>query len=161
MGFNCCYNFLPFCVTLLHRHFDKGKQDLCIFISKQLSSQNILLCFNLHDFKISTAYDLPHQLHRFYDFEFKSTTLIRDLQFHFNRIKFSKNCFTAIASSSEFLIASFLELYLLGTSLAQFHISVLCFGNCMCCTFNYFIFASVLDTFLILIRLHLITLEKT
>ena len=89
------------------RPFDKGNQDLHTFISKQIASRSILLCFNFHHFKLSTVCNPLHQLDRFYDFEFKSTTLIRDLQLHFNIIKISKTFSTIIASSSEFLISSF------------------------------------------------------
>ena len=62
-------------LKLLHREIDKGKQDLQTFISNQLSLRNILLCFYLHDFKLSVACDPPHIC-------------------SFSRIKFAKTCFT-------------------------------------------------------------------
>lgn len=116
-------------------------------------SRNILLFFNLNNFKLSTACDPLNQLHTFCDFEFKSTALIRDLQLCFIRINFAKTCFTIMSLILEFLIASFFGT-LFGRDLVS---SVSCFnfafGNCMCCTCNYFMFAWILDARLLFIHL--------
>ena len=97
-----------------HLPYEKGRYGIHAFIFKptiftkhyavfqSLSSRKNLLCFNPHVFQLFTIYDSPHQLCQIFNFEFKLTTLIRDLQSCFNRIVFENAYSITTVSSLEF-----------------------------------------------------------
>ena len=99
-------------LKLFYRPFDKGKQNLHIFISKTSSSRSNLLCFILNVFKLHAFYDLLNQQCKIFNFKFKPVSLAQDLQSHSNMIELALTCSTTIASRSEFATASFSELFL-------------------------------------------------
>ena len=119
-------------ILTFHSPFDKEKHNIHAFIFKTSvltkhptmfqtsTSRNISLSFNLRVLKLSTDHDTLRQLCGNFNFGFELATLNLDLLSCFIRIVFENVSSATRASSSEFSIASFFGIYLVGTPLAFF-----------------------------------------